>query len=433
MATKYDASSIVVIKDDRDRVRQSPNMYVPNRAKEGAIHCVFEIIDNSIDELSIPDSVGNKLEVSFDKKTKEVTVKDNGRGIPQEKLYDVLTVLAASGKFNNGENSAYMASGGQFGHGATVVLVLSKSFECTSTRDGKALTYTFKDGLKAGESKVDAKGHGTYTRFILDKSFIDTSEVSEKDIRDRLEEKSYVFPNIDITLTILDSGKESKVYHYGGKTIVDRVKKWKPNTDIITVDTKQKVTFLKSITDESLTTESIKVRAAFGYSEDILDGEPEDYIISYANTIKTYAGGTHTDGVKLGIQKYFKDIVLPKLKGKDKDLPIVPSDMISGLCMFVVVTLSSPEFRGQEKTQLSNQEVKFAVRDAIYEALCDAKSNQINPIVDFVKRVTRGRIASKKTRKKDVSNAFSKDRLEKFKDIVYNLDTTEPELILVEG
>ena len=433
MATKYDASSIVVIKDDRDRVRQSPNMYVPNRAKEGAIHCVFEIIDNSIDELSIPDSVGNKLEVSFDKKTKEVTVKDNGRGIPQEKLYDVLTVLAASGKFNNGENSAYMASGGQFGHGATVVLVLSKAFDCTSTRDGKALTYTFKDGLKSGESKVDAKGHGTYTRFILDKSFIDTSEVSEKDIRDRLEEKSYVFPNIDITLTILDSGKESKVYHYGGNTIVDRVKKWKPNTDIITVDTKQKVTFLKSITDESLTTENIKVRAAFGYSEDILDGEPEDYIISYANTIKTYAGGTHTDGVKLGIQKYFKDIVLPKLKGKDKDLPIVPSDMISGLCMFVVVTLSSPEFRGQEKTQLSNQEVKFAVRDAVYEALCDAKSNQINPIVDFVKRVTRGRIASKKTRKKDVSNAFSKDRLEKFKDIVYNLDTTEPELILVEG
>ena len=77
--------------------------------------------------------------------------------------------------------------------------------------------------------------------------------------------------------------------------------------------------------------------------------------------------------------------------------------------------------------------MKFAVRDAVYEALCNEKPATIKQIVDFVKRVTRGRMASKKTRKKDISNAFSKDRIDKFKDINYNLETTTPELILVEG
>ena len=83
--------------------------------------------------------------------------------------------------------------------------------------------------------------------------------------------------------------------------------------------------------------------------------------------------------------------------------------------------------------QLSNQEVKIAVRDAVYEALSNAKSNVTNPIVEFVKRVARGRMASKKIRKKDVGSTFSKDRLDKYLDIVENLDTTSRELLLVEG
>lgn len=433
MAKKYDADSIVVIRNDRDRVRQSPNMYIPNRAKEGAVHCYYEIIDNSVDELTIPDPAGSHLKVTFDKATKECTVEDDGRGIPHEKLYDVLTVLAASGKFNNTEDSAYLASGGAFGHGATAVLSLSKYYECSSTRNGKKLTYYFKDGLKVDQKEEKAKGHGTFSKFTLDPSIIDTSEVTENDIKDRLEEKSYVFPDINITLTILNKGKEVKVYTFGGKTIRDRLKKFKLSTDIIEIHTKREVTYLKNITDDDVSKEKVKIDLVFAYSEDALDREPDDNVISYANTIKTYAGGVHVEGVRNGIQKFMKNEIIPKFKGHDKDLNILPSDMISGLCMFVVVALSTPEFRGQEKTQLSNQEVKFAVRDAVYEALCDSSKSIINPMVDFIKRVTRGRLASKKTRKKDVSNVFSKDRLDKFKDIIYNLDTNDVELILVEG
>lgn len=433
MATKYDADSIVVIRDDRDRVRRSPSLYIPNSAKEGAIHCIFEIVDNSIDELTVPDAVGTKLVVTYNKKTKEVTVQDDGRGIPHEKLLDALTVLAASGKFENNNETAYKASGGAFGHGATVVLSLTKTFMCSSTRNGKTLTYHFTDGLKDSEETTKAKGHGTYTAFILDPKFIDTSGMSDSDIRGRLKEKSYVFPNIKMEFILLDGEKEVKKYTYGGKTIADRVSDWKTSTPVVVCSGVRTPSVLKSIADQSLTEEEVEVRAAFAFSEDILDGDPADYTISYANTIKTYAGGTHTEGVKLGIQKFFKTNMIPKLKGKDKDLPIMPADMVAGLCMFVVVSLSAPEFRGQEKIQLSNDAAKFAVRDVVYDALCNEKNGVTNAMMDFIKRVTKGRMASKKTRKKDVSSAFSKDRLVKFKDIVYNLETVAPELILVEG
>lgn len=433
MATKYDKNSIVVIKDDRDRVRQSPNMYIPNRSKEGGIHCYYEIIDNSIDEITIPNSVGNTIDVSFDRKTKELVVTDDGRGIPHERLYDALTVLAASGKFNNNENSAYLASGGSFGHGLTVTLALSKSFKCISVRDGKSLGYTFTNGLKTDEQKGKAKGHGTTTSVILDPHFVDTSGISPDDVRQRLEEKSYVFPNINMSFTILDNGKHIKTYKYGGKTLVDKLAKWNLSTGVLEIHDKRKVTFLKNISDDDLTTETIKIDIAFAMSEDVLDAETDAYTISYCNTIKTYEGGMHVEGLKLGIQKWFKDSVISTLRGKDKDLQIIPTDMVAGLCAFIVVSLSSPEFRGQEKTQLSNSEVRTAVRDSVVEALKNAKSSVTNPMIDFIKRVARGRLASKKTRKKDVGNVFSKDHLDKFIDITYNMNTDSPEIILVEG
>lgn len=433
MARKYDASSIVVIENDRDRVRQSPSMYVPDIYKNGGIHIMFEVIDNSIDELSVKEPAGDKIDVTFDKKTKEFSVADDGSGIPLEKLLDVLTKLAASGKFNNNDDSAYTNSGGVFGHGLKTGVFLSKTCEFTSMRDGKFITYSFKDGELSDTKKGSSRKHGTYSKFMIDPSIIDTHEITDKDIRTRMEEKSYLFPYIKMTLTVLDNGKEVKTYKYSGEDIEDRVKKWKPDTPIIRVTENRPVTYLRNITDDSLTTDKVGIDIVFAFKEAVLDGDQSDYMISYANSIKTYVGGTHNDGLKLGIQKYFKDVAMPKLKGKDKDLQIMPSDMVAGMCAFVTVKVKNPVYQGQEKNQLSNQEVKFAVRDAVYEALCKAKPSDVNPMVDFAKRVTRGRMASKKTRKKDVSNAFSKDRLDKFKDFISNLKTEDPELILVEG
>ena len=434
MPRKYDASSIIVLENDRDKVRNNPSMYIPDIYKAGYVHLFGEIFSNSIDECAVKGSVGKNIDTTFDESTKEFTVRDNGSGIPLERLLDVLTKLAASGKFHNGENSAYLTTSGRWGHGAKTAVFLSKKCEFTSMRDGKFLKYTFEDGNVVKTESGKSKEHGTYSKFMIDPAIIDSREATAEDIKDLVVNASYLYPDLKISLTILKKGKTVKEYKFSGVDIQGRVEKWKPDTDIVRVTEDRSVTYLKSIADDKLTTEKIGIDICFAYKEEVLDAEnKDDYIISYANAAKTYAGGTHNEGLRLGIQKFFKEQIIPKFKGKDKELPIMPADMVSGLCAFITVKVISPIFIGQEKNKLSNQEVKFAVRDAVYEALCNEKPATIKQIVDFVKRVTRGRMASKKTRKKDISNAFSKDRIDKFKDINYNLETTMPELVLVEG
>ena len=431
MAAKYDASSIQSITEDRDRVRTRPTIYVPSTHADGALHTIFEVVDNSIDELAIDDSVGKSLTVTFDTKTKEVSVTDDGRGIPHESLFEACTVLNTSGKFHNDENTAYTYSGGINGCGLKIAVFLSKTCEVTSIRSGKSLTYKFKDGYLVDTIKAKAKGHGTIVKFTLDNDILEINDVSSKDIKRRLQEKSYCFPDILMTLVVNEDGKE-KSTTFSGKTLLDLLKTMKPDTEIIEASGTKKVTLLKRI-DEDITDIKVVVQAAFGYKEAALDADTDTYVISYANSIKTYDGGAHVEGLKLGLVKFFREVLIPKFGKRDRDLPITPTDITSGLCGMVWVRLSKPEFSAQHKAKLTNQEVKFAVRDVVFETLSEMKPAEVNVLGDFVKRVTRGRLASKKVRKKDVDNAFSKDRPDKYTPIVYNMKTTSSELVILEG
>lgn len=433
MARKYDADSITVIESDLERVQKRPTMYIPSTGVEGAIHIPFEIIDNSIDEVTVEDSVGTTVTTDFDTKTKVFTIVDDGSGIPQGKMLEVCTIINSSGKFNNGEDSAYQFSGGTNGVGLKLSVFLSEWCEVTSEQDGNLLQYRFENGKLAKTTKGKTTRHGSTVKFKMSDKFVAVKDIKPADIIARYEEKAYLFPTAKLILTISEDGKVKKTYTYGGKDIADRVRMWKPDTEIIRVSDTAKVTTLRNISDDDLSEVKVIVDVAFAFKEDALDAEQDKFVISYGNTIKTYTGGSHVDGLKQGIQKFFKTDVIPNLKGKDKDLAIMPTDMTAGLCAFVVAKVYEPEFRGQYKDQLSNPEVRIGVRNAVYEALRSKKSSVVNPMIDFVKRVTRGRMASKKTRKKDVSNIFSKDRNEKFRDIIYTTATTSPELILLEG
>lgn len=433
MARKYNDDSIEVITSDLERVRRKPTMYIPNTAKEGALHIIFEIVDNSIDEITVEDAVGTKVSIDFDTKTRVCTIVDDGTGIPQGKMLDVCTVINSSGKFNNGEESAYQFSGGTNGVGLKLAVFLSEWCEVTSEQNGKFLTYRFEDGVLKDTKTGNSKKHGSTVKFKMSQKFVDLKSIKPADIIGRCEEKAYLFPTAKIQLTISEDGTVKKSYEYYGKDIVDRVKMWKPDTEIIRVTDTRKVATLKDITDDNITDVKVIVDVAFAFKEDALDADQDAYIISYGNTIKTYTGGSHVDGLKQGIQKFFKSEVIPNFKGKDKDLDIMPTDMTSGLVAFVIAKVYNPEFRGQYKDQLSNPEVRLAVRDAVYEALKEQKGSIINPMVDFVKRVTRGRLASKKTRKKDVSSAFSKDKIEKYKEPIINITSNYLELLLCEG
>ncbi|MCM1531853.1 MAG: ATP-binding protein [Ruminococcus flavefaciens] len=433
MAREYTSKDIQSIREDRLRVRKRPQMYLPGAHKDGCVHIIFEIVDNSIDELSIDQSLGKTLTITFDTKTREVTVTDDGRGIPHESLLDAYTVLNTSGKFDNGEDTAYVTSGGTYGIGSKLAVFLSKTCEVTSFREGKSLTYQFVDGVLTNTIKGKSKNHGTTTKFTIDNKLMDMDDVEPEDIRARLYEKSFCFPDIDMTLVILNNGEEVKTYNFKGNTLLDLVKKWKPDTDIIHINTTRKVRLLKRIDDDDITEVKVDVEAAVAFKWEALEKDTDTFVISYANSIKTYDGGQHVDGLKQGLVKYFKEIYIPKMSKKDKDLPIMPSDITAGLCGMVSVKLSRPEFSAQHKSRLLNQEVKFAVRDAVYEALCNQKNGVINDLGDFIKKVVKGRMASKKVRVKDTDNAFSKDKPDKYVPIIYNMKTVSPELIICEG
>lgn len=397
------------------------------------MHVCAEICGNTYDELGIKNSVGHNMTVSFDDVTKECTVIDDGRGIPLGKLYEAFTVISASGKFDNNESTAYTTSGGVFGAGACTATYLSKSCEVTSTREGKFLTYRFKDGILVDTEKGTAKGHGTTVKFTIDQAFCDVNSLTSDDIKRHLQMKSYLFPDINTTLIQLKKGKKVKEWKFSGADISDWVADHKPDTEIIRVKDTGTITYLKRIDDKNLTTNKIDVDVAFAYKEDALDVGSDQYTISFANSINTYLGGTHVDGMKEGIVKWFRQCVVPTFKGKDKDLQVTPMDITSGLCAFVSIRTPHVVFRAQHKDKLDNQEVKFAVRDTVYETLRDAKHSVTNPMVDFIKRVAKGRVASKKVRRKNVSNAFSKDKPKKYKPINYTINTTSPELLLCEG
>lgn len=434
-ARKYDETSIQSITDDRDRMRKRPTLYIPSTGSKGALHIAFEIIDNSIDELSVKDPVGDTITVVFNKKTKEFTITDDGSGIPQKSLLNVCTVINSSGKFDNDENSAYQWSGGTNGIGLKLAVFLSKYCDVTSIRDGKSVTAKFVDGRleSMDETKVNRNEHGTIVKYCSAQKWVDINGVTIEDIVTRCQEKAFLFPKIHLNLIILNGDKEEASYSYYGKDITDAVSDMTPSTEIVHVEDDREVSVLTNISSEKLTKIRVITEASFALKEDALDSDKDAYIISYCNTIKTYSGGTNVEGLKQGLVKYFSKNVIPNLGKRDQNLTILPSDITAGLCGVVVAKIYEPEFEGQHKDRINNPAIRFAVRDAVCEALEEQKPTVINPMIDFVKRVARGRMASKKIRRKDVTSAFSETRNEKLQDMVWTAETTFPTLIVVEG
>lgn len=433
---KYDASSIQVLEDDRDQVRKRPTIFIPSKDAEGAMHLIYEIIDNAIDELSVKETVGDHIITTYDESTHMVTVTDNGAGIPQAKLLDVCTKLYSSGKFDNGEGTAYLVSGGLNGVGLTATVYLSEIAEVSSMQKGKKLTYKFKDGFLKDTVEEKCKDHGTIVKFKIDNDIVRINDLVTKDLVDRYEEKSYRFPKIKMSLTILNKGKTKKKYEFYGKTIVDRIEMMKPDTEILYGKDTKKVSILKHVNDDNLTETKVGVEFAFAFKEEAVeDDDVYKYCIAYGNTIKNYKLGAHFNGLKDGIIKFFREDLQQTLNKRDRELQFVPSDICSGLCAFVIAEVTEPEFRGQYKDELLNPEARRAVRDVVYDTLKDSKPAFQKKMGEFIVRVARGRLESKKarTKSKDVSNSFSKDRIKKYWPIIRTANTFEPELILVEG
>ena len=351
----YDEKSIKIL-EGLEAVRKRPGMYIGSTDKRGMHHLVWEIVDNSIDE--IINGYGDYIKIILHKDG-SITVADNGRGVPigrhesgkstPEVIY---TVLHAGGKF---EESGYKVSGGLHGVGGSVVNALSTRMEVTIYRDGKISQITFKNGgevdspLKTiGESKKT----GTIVRFLPDKEIFKNCNFSFTTISERMQESAFLLSNVTIEVIDEEDNLNAK-YHYenGIVSFVEYMNEGK--------DTLNKVVHFTSNKNR------IEVDVAMQYTT-----EYNEQMLSFVNNVKTSDGGSHEVGFKSGLTKAFNDYAKSNNILK-KDTSLDGNDLREGLTSVIHVKIPEDllQFEGQTKGKLGTPEAKRTVEAVVYENL----------------------------------------------------------------
>lgn len=357
---KYTDASIHVL-EGLDPVRKRPGMYIGSTDARGLHHLVYEIIDNSVDEILA--GYGSIIEVILHK-DQSVSIRDNGRGIPTgmhesgiPTLQVVFTVLHAGGKFD--DEGGYKAAGGLHGVGAAVVNALSEWLTVTVFKDGSSYTQRFENGGypngNVKKEKCLKKEKGTLIRFKPDPTIFQTTEFSYQTILERLRESAFLLKQSHMILTD-ERGDEKKEEHFYFEDGIHSFVKY-VNED---KDTLTPVGYLEGSQDD------IEVEFAFQYN----DGFTENFL-SFVNNVRTRDGGTHEVGAKTALTKTFNDYArqVGLLKKKDKNLE--GSDIREGLVAVLSVRIpeSILQFEGQTKNKLGTNQARGVVESIIAEKL----------------------------------------------------------------
>lgn len=354
----YDEAQIQVL-EGLEAVRKRPGMYIGTTSSRGLHHLVWEIVDNSIDEALAGHC--DHIEVIMEKDN-WIRVDDNGRGIPvgtQEStgrpaVEVIMTVLHAGGKFGGG---GYKVSGGLHGVGAAVVNALSETTEVYVKRDGKEHYIKFEKGVPTVELHEigDAKGTGTTVRFKADPEIFKESIIFEYDIlANRLRELAYL--NRKLRVTIIDErddeGRTNTYYYEGGiKSYVENLNKNKEPIH-------EEPIFIEGERDGIAI--EIAMQYNSGYAENIL---------SFANNINTYEGGTHESGFKTALTRVINDYARKNNMLKEADQNLSGDDVREGLTAIISIKHPDPQFEGQTKTKLGNSEVSTITNSLFSEGL----------------------------------------------------------------
>ncbi|WP_373697904.1 DNA topoisomerase (ATP-hydrolyzing) subunit B [Porphyromonas loveana] len=393
-ASEYSASNIQVL-EGLEAVRKRPAMYIGDISEKGLHHLVYEVVDNSIDEALA--GYCDNIEVTIEEDN-SITVSDNGRGIPvdfhekegKSALEVVLTVLHAGGKFDKG---SYKVSGGLHGVGVSCVNALSTYLRAEVSRDGKIHMQEYSCGKPLHDVEVigTTDRTGTTIHFAPDSSIFVVTEYQYSILAKRLRELSFL--NAGITLSLTDkrvmkedgSGYKQDVFYSeeGLKEFVrhlDRMKEPLVDNVIHIVTEKQ----------------GIPVEVAMTYNTSYLEN-----VYSYVNDINTIEGGTHLAGFRRGLTRTLKKYATDsKLLDKVK-VEITGDDFREGLTAVISIKVAEPQFEGQTKTKLGNNEVTGAVDMAVSEALeyyLEEHPKEAKLIVDKVVLAATARQAARKAR-----------------------------------
>ncbi|MEQ6029175.1 DNA topoisomerase (ATP-hydrolyzing) subunit B [Staphylococcus saccharolyticus] len=386
----YGAGQIQVL-EGLEAVRKRPGMYIGSTSERGLHHLVWEIVDNSIDEALA--GYANHIEVVIEKDN-WIKVTDNGRGIPvdiQEKMGRpavevILTILHAGGKFGGG---GYKVSGGLHGVGSSVVNALSQDLEVYVHRNGKIHHQAYKQGVPQFDLKVieNTDKTGTAIRFKADSEiFTETTVYNYETLQKRIRELAFLNKGIQITLKDeRDEEVREDSYHYEGgiKSYVDLLNENKESLH-------EEPIYIHQSKDD------IEVEIALQYNSGYATN-----LLTYANNIHTYEGGTHEDGFKRALTRVLNSYgTQSKIIKEDKD-KLSGEDTREGLTAIVSIKHGDPQFEGQTKTKLGNSEVRQVV-DRLFSEHFERFLYE-NPavgriIVEKGVMASRARVAAKKAR-----------------------------------
>ena len=367
--SEYTAEKIKVL-EGLEAIKKRPGMYIGDTASRGLHHCVFEVVDNAVDEALAGFCSEIRVKIHVDN---SVTVIDNGRGIPigihpTEKISAaelVYTKLHAGGKFNE-DDSAYKVSGGLHGVGAAVVNALSKWVKLEIKQGGKVYQVKFEEGrtvqsLRETGETSSPEETGTAVTFKPDNEIFEVFEFNYETLANRFREMAFLNRGLKIFIKDerLEDRSDSFYYEGGLKEFIKHLNRSKNpiHKSIIHFVTTKNIENKKH--NEAYEVE-LAMQWTDGYSEQLL---------GYANNISTPGGGTHLSGLKTSLTRALNAYAKENNLLKSEKVSLTGDDMREGLTAIVSVKLSNPQFEGQTKDKLGNSEVEGIVNSLVGEKL----------------------------------------------------------------
>jgi DNA gyrase subunit B len=393
----YSADSIQVL-EGLEAVRKRPAMYIGDISIKGLHHLVYEVVDNSIDEALAGYCKNISVTINEDN---SITVQDDGRGIPtgmhtkenRSALEVVMTVLHAGGKFDKG---SYKVSGGLHGVGVSCVNALSTKLHVQVRREGKLFEQEYQKGVPMYPVREIGKADttGTTVTFWPDGSIFTATEYNREILEGRIRELAFLNRKISITLNDKrekdDEGNTYSKNYYSEGGIIEFVEMLDKNANRQGLI--PKVIYCDGHDESS----NVAVEVAMIYNSSY-----QEHIFSYVNNINTIEGGTHVAGFRRSITRVFKNYGEKEGLFEKAKVTIEGDDFREGITAVVSVKVPEPQFEGQTKTKLGNNEVMGIVDSTlsrVLEAFLEENPKEAKTIIQKVILAAQARAAAKKAR-----------------------------------
>ncbi|MCA6085028.1 DNA topoisomerase (ATP-hydrolyzing) subunit B [Candidatus Endomicrobiellum agilis] len=386
----YNASNIQIL-EGLEAVRKRPAMYIGSTGSQGFHHLVYEVVDNSIDEVLAGYCKNIDVTIHSDN---SITVLDDGRGIPVDPHPDpkfkgasaleiVLTKLHAGGKF---DKNSYKVSGGLHGVGVSCVNALSDLLEVEIYRDGKVYKQSYSKGKPLGRVKEAGATdeRGTKITFHPDPEIFPVVAYSFDILTNRLRELAFLNAGTHIRIADERDDKEH-IFNYDGgiKTFVQYLN---TNKNVIN---KEPIYFMRE-------KDGVNVEAAMQYNDSY-----NEHIFTFVNNINTVEGGTHLSGFRSALTRSVNEYIKKNEVSKTKDLKLSGEDVREGLTAVISIKVPNPQFEGQTKTKLGNSEVEGITQSVVCDALAtflEENPGIANQILDKAINAAEAREAARKAR-----------------------------------